>query len=83
MVTDLNPLTIWYFNRSYARFGAEDYNAAQLSNRYSHLTNNSIVKYSDAFYSNEIEGCMWHSEEMEVYLQEQWGYDIWNEEVQP
>jgi tubulin monoglycylase TTLL3/8 len=83
MVTDFNPLTIWYFNRCYARFGVEDFNMNNLDNRYSHLTNNSIVKNSEMFYASEIEGCMWHSEELEVWLLEKFGRDVWNEDIVP
>jgi tubulin monoglycylase TTLL3/8 len=83
LVTDFNPLTIWFFDRSYCRFGVEDFDINELHNRFIHLTNNSIVKNSDNFYALEIEGCMWHSEEMEVWLQEHFGYDIWNESINP
>lgn len=58
LVTDWNPLTIWYFDECYIRFSAEEYNAANLNNRFAHLTNNSIAKHSSQF-GDEIEGNMW------------------------
>lgn len=46
MITDWNPLEIWFYKECYIRFCAEDYNTAKLSNNFSHLTNNSIGKHS-------------------------------------
>ena len=46
MVTDWNPLEIWFYNECYVRLCAEDYNTDTLSNNFSHLTNNSIAKDS-------------------------------------
>lgn len=44
MVTDFNPLTIWLYEEVYLRFSAIDYNveAKELSNKFLHLTNNSV-----------------------------------------
>jgi tubulin monoglycylase TTLL3/8 len=53
-VTDFNPLTIWFYERSYCRFGVENFNMSNLKNRYIHLTNNSVVKNSNKFDLNEI-----------------------------
>jgi hypothetical protein len=39
-------------------------------NKYAHLTNNSIVKYSENFETTEIDGSMWHCEEFAEYLRE-------------
>ena len=52
LVTSLNPLVIWMWKEPYLRFGAEDYIMDDLSNIYSHLTNNSIAKHSIQ-YKNE------------------------------
>jgi tubulin monoglycylase TTLL3/8 len=83
LVTDFNPLTIWFYERSYCRFGVENFSMNNLKNRYIHLTNNSIVKKADKFYFSEINGCMWHTEELAEYLREKFGYDIWEEKVLP
>lgn len=49
MVTDWNPLTVWFYDACYVRFAAEDYSLANFENRFSHLTNNSIASKSDQF----------------------------------
>lgn len=49
MVTDWNPLTIWFYQECYIRLTAADYNSNNLKDRYSHLTNNSVNKNSKRF----------------------------------
>lgn len=66
LVTDMNPLTIWYYKDCYLRFGSTDYDISKLNDIYSHLTNNSIVKHSENFEKSD--GCMWHIEQFEEYL---------------
>lgn len=78
LVTNLNPLTIWLFNKPYLRFGAEDYDD-NISNLYAHLTNNSIVKYSKKFNENKIIGNMWEIEQFALFLNEKYGRDVWVE----
>jgi hypothetical protein len=57
------------YDTPYLRFGAEDYNIDDISNKFAHLTNNSVVKYSKNFYNNKIEGNMWFIEQFSQYLQ--------------
>ena len=44
LVTGVNPLTIWFWNKPYIRFPAADYNDTNLNDRFIHLTNNSVAK---------------------------------------
>ena len=83
LVTDFNPLTVWFYESCYLRFGVEDFDISNLQNKYIHLTNNSVVKHSDKFCETEIEGSMWHSEEFAEYLREQNGSDVWEESIKP
>ena len=81
LVTHLNPLTLWMWEEPYLRFSAEDYDIDNFSNIYSHLTNNSIAKYSEK-YKNEslIKEDMWELENFKKYLQENYNRDnIWND----
>lgn len=45
IVTDWNPLTIWFWKKPYARFPAHDYSTHDIENNFAHLANNSIAKY--------------------------------------
>jgi tubulin monoglycylase TTLL3/8 len=83
LVTCWNPLTVWFYERSYLRFGVEDFSIDNLKNRFIHLTNNSVQKNSEHFESTEIEGSMWHSEEFAEYLNEETGSDIYEESIKP
>ena len=79
LVTNLNPLTIWIWEEPYLRFGAEDYNINDMSNLYSHLTNNSIAKHSEHFRETKIEGNMWERHQFAEFLQNRYGKDCWKE----
>ncbi|CEM06450.1 unnamed protein product [Vitrella brassicaformis CCMP3155] len=81
LVTDWNPLTIWFYLDAYLRFGADEYSLKNTDNRYAHLTNNSVVKYADSF-GEVIDGCMWTSEQYSAFLKEQYGEDVWDSHFQ-
>ena len=81
LVTHLNPLTLWMWEEPYLRFSAEDYDIDNFSNIYSHLTNNSIAKYSEK-YKNEslIKEDMWELGNFKKYLKENYNKEnIWDE----
>ena len=83
LVTCWNPLTAWFYDKCYLRFGVEDYSIEDLKNKFVHLTNNSIQKNSEKFEKTEIEGNMWHSDEFAEYLKNNEGYNIWEENIKP
>ncbi|CAN0079058.1 unnamed protein product, partial [Sphacelaria rigidula] len=51
LVTDWNPMTVWFYDHCYVRFGVEEYTTSDsnLGNGFVHLVNNSICKKSDHF----------------------------------
>ncbi|XRB22079.1 tubulin-tyrosine ligase [Pseudoscourfieldia marina] len=54
LVTEWEPLTIWMHQECYIRLCAEDYDARDIENRFRHLSNNSIAKYSKEHKKNYI-----------------------------
>ena len=67
LVTDWDPLTVWFYEECYIRFAAEDYEYSKVTNKYSHLTNNSIAKHSK-HDDKKIEGNMWDINQFNTYL---------------
>ena len=62
LITNLNPLTIWFWEKPYIRFAGADYLSGKFKkNLFVHLTNNSIAKGAK---QHEIigDGNMWTSE---------------------
>lgn len=49
MVTDWNPLMVWFYQECYIRLSTNEYDLSDISNKFSHLTNNSINKYAKDF----------------------------------
>lgn len=69
LVTNLNPLTIWFWEKPYIRFPAADYNPKNIKDRFIHLTNNSVAK--NAKHMKIVgDGNMWFSEQLQDHLKE-------------
>jgi len=92
LVTDWNPLTIYFYDECYARFSVEEYTTSDdnLDDAYVHLVNNSIGKNSDNFNKvvtaengETIEGFMWGCESFRRFVKEKSGYDAFKEKIQP
>ena len=86
LVTNWNPLTIFFYNDCYLRFCVNEYNldTADLSDNFVHLANNSISKNSDMFTATPIEGSMWSSDQYSDYLKETTGNgDVFHDTIQP
>ena len=80
LVTDWNPLTIWMYAEPYIRFPASDFSFNELHNRYAHLSNNSVAKKGkNVTVTHVIEGNMWNLQEFQDYLQEEYGWDVWED----
>ncbi len=46
LVEDYNPPKIWIYSEFYLRFCLEDYDESKITNKFAHLTNNSVQKYN-------------------------------------
>lgn len=51
--------------------------------RFSHLTNNSIAKYSEKFATSDIKGSMWTMEEFADYVKSVTNKNLFFEKIQP
>jgi tubulin monoglycylase TTLL3/8 len=77
LVTDWNPLTIYFYDECYARFTSHKFTDAResLENPFVHLVNNSIQKDGENFHDDvcaengvAIEDCMWPQEDFASFL---------------
>lgn len=65
IVEDYNPPKIWFYGEFYVRFCLEDYNPSKLSNKFAHLTNNSIQKYNKGVNAEALMNeSMWTMEQL-------------------
>jgi hypothetical protein len=85
LVTDWNPLTVYFYHKCYARFSVEEYSTEEndLENAYVHLVNNSIGKNSSNFTKTvvaengaELEGYMLDFESVSECLRHVAGRDV-------
>ena len=53
LLTSVEPLKIYMYNEGLARFASEPFQANNIENRYSHLTNYSVNKKHESFVQNQ------------------------------
>ena len=58
-MSSVKPLSVWISNDFYLRFSASDYSPFDVNDRFSHLTNNSVTKYSGDTGNKHFKGLMW------------------------
>ena len=73
VIPSWNPLRIFIWRNCYFRFACYDYDPSSYQNKFSHLTNNSVVKQcieraDNRRMLNKIPGNMWSLDQFRSYL---------------
>ena len=70
LIQDFAPPKIWFYEECYLRFTNDEYSLDNIYNRFAHLTNNSIQKYSK---KHDAEKSMWEQKEFADWIgTQQW-----------
>lgn len=74
LLTSTSTISGYIYTRPYLRFSSEEFTSDDTENLFIHLTNNSIIKYSQNFSE---ENSMWHNEKLQEWIIAQTGQDLW------
>ena len=84
LITNLNPLTIWFYDQCYVRFSSEKYDVEHLQSKLKHSSSNYIAKKQTKPEDSEIPGNMWFQHQFIDYMkQRNHGSDYFTKFIQP
>ncbi|KAL2916165.1 putative tubulin polyglutamylase ttll2 [Polyrhizophydium stewartii] len=73
LVRSYQPLTVYLYEDGLARFATSRYDTSTLKNKFSHLTNTSINKFSPTLDANKDDvgpGCKWQFSRLRAYFEQ-------------
>ncbi|XP_038067441.1 tubulin monoglycylase TTLL3-like isoform X1 [Patiria miniata] len=85
LVTDWNPLTIWWYQNSYLRFCTQPFSLDNLESAI-HLSNFSVQKNFENSAARSVmlpDENMWTSEEFQQYLKNRGCGNVWQDSIYP
>lgn len=69
LVSDWNPLSVWFYDECYLRFALADFQLEKLDDNLVHLCNNCVQREGPDFEAQKDES-MWYKEAFRAWLDE-------------